>query len=221
MTRYWENWEQMGKEFLSSFMYNDEEYLKKSATGIICDFINSLKDEQRNILDIGCGPGIDCSYYMKNIHGDYRYTGIDITPTSIEVANERCIGDNIQLFVGDIFALSNNQQISDKYNVVIIKGVLEHLPNSGEKNYMIAISNAIAKSSKYIIIVLNHYCLDGETRTEFTDSKFIPDKEVFFYNNFFAKQDILEVDGTEVKNHIEITAPDGAEWSIVILEKIQ
>ena len=52
------------------------------------DWINSVSEEKRNLLDLGCGPGLySTEFYLKG----YSVTGIDISKLSIEYAKKQAV----------------------------------------------------------------------------------------------------------------------------------
>ena len=59
--------------------------------------------KNKRILDIGCGLGGPARYYAKEF--ECIITGIDITPSFVEIGNEfnklTSMSDNVELLVGD------------------------------------------------------------------------------------------------------------------------
>lgn len=84
-------------------------------------FIDNV-NPQDNVLDIGCGKGeltYDLAKKAKNV------TGIDFSEKSIEFAKKRFFLENIEYIVSD--ATKDIQE--QKFNVIVLSNVLEHIEN--------------------------------------------------------------------------------------------
>jgi 2-polyprenyl-3-methyl-5-hydroxy-6-metoxy-1,4-benzoquinol methylase len=84
-------------------------------------FVNRITNQDR-VMDIGCGIGAvasDVAQVAKHV------VGMDFNVTSIKTARERFHRDNLEFRMGD--ALETLPE--EKFNVVILSNVLEHLPD--------------------------------------------------------------------------------------------
>lgn len=78
----------------------------------------------RTILDLGCGLGFDSVIFTKR---GYHVVGVDISPLSIEKAEEFAkdmkVSRNIKFNVANI----NSDEFSEKFDVVFGRSILHHL----------------------------------------------------------------------------------------------
>ena len=87
-------------------------------------FTDNITDNDR-VLDIGCGNGaltFDLAKKAKKV------VGIDLNKKNIEIAREKFFRENIEYIHGD--ALKNCPK--EKFDVVVLSNILEHLPNRTE-----------------------------------------------------------------------------------------
>lgn len=92
----------------------------------IKSFANFEAYKNKDVLEVGCGIGTAAQTFIE--HGA-RYTGIDISPSSIEIAKKRLgiYGLKGDIFEGDIQSLV----IPDKkFDLVYSFGVLHHINDS-------------------------------------------------------------------------------------------
>ena len=82
--------------------------------------LNAMREhigKDDSILDVGCYAG-----YLNDYFGRERYTGIDLFPEHIELAQKLHPGQEHKYRVGDLF------ELQDRANVVICSRVLIHIP---------------------------------------------------------------------------------------------
>lgn len=115
------------------------------------------KNNIQNIIDLGCGDfNLMQHFNFKNIN----YLGIDIVNFVIEENNKKYKSDNINFLHENI--LTYKPKI--KYNLVILKDVLQHLSN---KNIISLLDNIDYSNNIIIVndITDNNYdCENGEWR---------------------------------------------------------
>lgn len=106
-------------------------------TSVCAGIFSFLKDQQiHSILDLGCGTGEYCAYFLtQNIECD-AYDGNPNTP---ELSNG----------IGKVLDLSIDFDLNKKYDCVLSLEVGEHIP---EKYEAIFINNICKHSSKWIIL---------------------------------------------------------------------
>jgi len=76
------------------------------------------------LLDIGCGTGVGLDYLPESV----RYTGIDVSPSYIAVAQRR-FGGRARFVCADIESLDASSL--GPFDLAIASGVLHHLDNGG------------------------------------------------------------------------------------------
>ena len=82
------------------------------------------KTDFKDLLDVGCGTGPMIELLSRK-YPDKHYTGLDLTPKMIEVANAKNL-PNTQFIVGD----SENLPFEDEsFDVVICANSFHHYPN--------------------------------------------------------------------------------------------
>jgi len=187
MERGWEMWERLGKANLLLRLAGPYDGITNPVRGKIAEFLAELPVDERKILDVGCGPGIEYLAIEEVLGQDFDYTGIDVTPTQITIAKERVPeGDypNAKFSIGDIFNIPNDDICIDDYDVVISKNVLEHLPPKKDNevlNYKVALSNLAKFNCKYLILAF-HLGLGENT--------VINHGEDGFYRNCYGAEEI-------------------------------
>lgn len=112
--------------------------------------INSLNSEKKTILDIGCGTG-DFLEACKN--NDWKITGVE--------PNERA--RNLTIKKTDIGIFINIEEVientSNKFDVITMWHVLEHVPNLQE--YINSLKNLLKSNGVLIIAVPNYKSHDA------------------------------------------------------------
>lgn len=87
--------------------------------------LDYLSTAGKDVLDVGCGQGIDVVRYAR---AGARVTGIDLTPTHVELARRHvaAVGLDAEIMVGDAERLPFYDCSFDR---VSSNGVLHHTPN--------------------------------------------------------------------------------------------
>ena len=82
------------------------------------EILSQIADlEGQSVLDVGCGLG-DFYGWLRNKYSDIRYTGIDITPSMIEIALKRFPGTKFK--VQNILEL---KKVRPTYDYVFASGI--------------------------------------------------------------------------------------------------
>jgi len=81
--------------------------------------------ESHKVLEIGCGIGTQTELLLNYLSNEASVLAVDISPKSIEIAKKR-LGkfNNVELIAADIVQLP----LKDKFDVVLLPDVLEHIP---------------------------------------------------------------------------------------------
>lgn len=86
------------------------------------------KDKSCKVLELGCGMGQ--FYYFCKKNGYLNYTGIDASTENIEYI-KNIFDENPEVFVEDIISyLSSQKAREERYDVVVLNDVIEHLCKS-------------------------------------------------------------------------------------------
>lgn len=97
----------------------------------------------KKVLDLGCGDGTYTHGLLQM--GAASVLGLDPAEAAIDIAREKFADTpNLAFVVGNIYALD---ELSEQFDIVVLRGVLHHLPNAAK-----AIEMA-AKVAREIIIL--------------------------------------------------------------------
>jgi len=123
--------------------------------------INSLSNEERKILDVGCGTG---DFLKKAQENDWHVTGIEPNEKARQLANEKT---NNSVF--EIEQLLQYEKQS--FDVITLWHVLEHLPKLND--HLNIIKNLLKEDGTLVIAVPNYKSFDAK-----------------YYHNFWAAFDV-------------------------------
>jgi len=101
-------------------------------------------------IDVGCGTGSIVTLPLAFL--GYNIVGVDISPISIDGAKKHAKENNIN---PEIFFCDNIDNISQKFDVVILAEVLEHIETKDQKRFLDALINLVRSDGKIIITVPN------------------------------------------------------------------
>jgi ubiquinone/menaquinone biosynthesis C-methylase UbiE len=81
----------------------------------------------RDVLEAGCGIGTDAMQFLR---AGARYTGVDFSPTALELAERRAEREDAEarFVAGSVAALPF---ADDSFDLVYSNGVIHHLPETG------------------------------------------------------------------------------------------
>lgn len=112
--------------------------------------INSVLDNNIDIVDIGCGSGLISNFFAFK-YPKSNFTGIDFAD-SIDYATKYSVENqltNVNYIKTDFSGYESNKQ----YDVVICQGVLHHMPNYKENIIKI---KSMVKPQGHLILGLYH-----------------------------------------------------------------
>lgn len=95
------------------------------------DFLRTLCTAGARVLEVGCGTGVNLVGLADRIDSG---VGVDFAPAMIDRAREaarRCGVDNLRFVVGDARSLDSVPDASGPFDLVLLAGVLEHIPERG------------------------------------------------------------------------------------------
>ncbi|MEO0224813.1 MAG: class I SAM-dependent methyltransferase [candidate division WOR-3 bacterium] len=137
------------KEIHSDILDKDDKSKQKFFNNLVkYIYLKHLEDfKEKKILEIGCNKG----YFLKALkdNGFRNLYGIDLSAGSIKIAKEKT--GISTLYCEDLFDhLSKN-----KYDVIIAKDVMEHIPKDKQENFVSLLFNSLNEDGKAIIQVPN------------------------------------------------------------------
>jgi len=168
-----EYWKDLPKKRLKEFLHvGDAGKNHPSRT-----FAASLVEKGESVLDVGCGAGVNYEVLNSLALAD-NYVGIDSSAPSIEAAKE--------LYSKGNFRVCNAYNITDffnskKFDVVIVRSVLEHLPNFEE-----VMAQAIDISNRLTIVIF----FLAPRHLPFGINKLNVHIDPPFYTNVYSKESI-------------------------------
>lgn len=156
------------------------------------------------LLDIGCGPGINCEYLNNK---GFKVTGVDISNKAIQLAKKRAQEKNfnIEYVCDDIFEFKNSQ----KYDVIVILyKTYATFSKDGRKKLLTKVNNLL--SDKGFLL------FDVPLIEEFKNYNEINVWTTLKENNIITKQSTLNLvsivkypDNILLSNTIYLTEHDG------------
>lgn len=104
-----------------AYKHGGEEYatLKKGLIPEFLEFIQNNKFERKNVLDIGCGNG-KYLVYLKSL--DFKTSGIDSSPTAVEMTKES-LNDDSSIQCVDMYSY---EIPSSQYDLIISIAAIHH-----------------------------------------------------------------------------------------------
>lgn len=136
----------LSDEFHNAYTKNNI-YADKSRSGRLAFIMQDLSLENKSVLDIGCGPGVQFGEYTKR----NSFTGIDISSDALELAAQ----NGYAVHLGDV---SKELPFSDEsFDVVVLTDILEHVVEPLE---LLKEAARVLKADGHAIISLpNHFFL--------------------------------------------------------------
>ena len=136
--------------------YKDKDYNKE------INFIVSLINDRKTILDVGCGTGIHM-HLLESI--GYVVDGIDLSKDMLDIADSRVNG---KVYQGNLL----DYKINKKYDVIIsMFAVFNHLNSYEELEQGIINSYNHLNDNGILIIDLHNGRSNGEKETNYNDFK--------------------------------------------------
>lgn len=145
----------------------------------IVSYIRELGKKKLRILDIGCWDGT-LGYILKKENSSIRIDGVDINQSALEVAKKHGYSKLYNLDLND----NNLNKIKDKYDLIVLGDVLEHLINPENLLAVIRIKltrNGIAIVSLPNIAFIKYRLLHLIGRWSYTESGIMDKTHLKFY----------------------------------------
>lgn len=147
------------------------------------------KNNQINILDIGCGGGILSANLSRLC---FNVTGIDASENTIKIAQEHAQKSELDIKFLQ-YELKDHQKISEKFDVIIGSEILEHLSAEETNNFFQLCKERITTNGIIIISTINRTIkslLGAKIAAEYL-LKIVP-QETHQWKNFIQPSELNE-----------------------------
>lgn len=116
-----------------------------------------IAENSKTVLDVGCGICVD---YLRFKNAGVTYSGIDVTPAYLELAQKINAVPKENLFLGNCLSLPFE---NESFDSVYENGMLEHLPPETWKK---AVSEMLRVSKKQILLIFFIPLTENTTKYE-------------------------------------------------------
>lgn len=151
----------MNKNIISNY-YNSEEWLlikikefvygNKRIDQCLELLYNQISDSSKiEICEIGCSIGLT-TYQIAHKYPLAKVHGYDLAEEQVRYANQTFSSEQVKFFVHDFMS-----PISNKYDLITLFDVFEHIPIVDRKNFATSIGTALNKQGKIIMTVPSHF----------------------------------------------------------------
>ncbi|MBM3284705.1 MAG: class I SAM-dependent methyltransferase [Candidatus Aminicenantes bacterium] len=99
------------------------------------------------VLDLCSGDGTNSIYLASR---GFEVTGVDISPTAVRIARERCARRKVSCdyFAGDVLALRTDR----KFDFVFDRGCFHHIPKVAKPDYVRLVSSLLKKGGHLFLL---------------------------------------------------------------------
>lgn len=165
--------------------------------------VKEKKIKLENVLDIGCGSGTNSIFLAKS---GANVTGLDISPSAIEIATERARRENVSCK----FIVDNAYDLNfpdNEFTFIFDRGCFHHIPSELREKYIDGLSKVLKKDGDYYLQAFS------EKNNWGVDNEFSIDEIKIYFEGKFKILELKELVHTE---------PEGRDvilWS-VLMKKI-
>jgi SAM-dependent methyltransferase len=127
-----------------------------------------LKDEPKNLLDFGCGIGLNIPYFFKYFKNTKLY-GCDVSSESIEVAKKKYSYCDF-----NVINNTDDLQIYNNIDCIFISTVLHHIPQEEHEYWINGLYNIITETKHNSgggIVIFEHNMKNPLTKLTVKKSK--------------------------------------------------
>ncbi|WP_111707031.1 class I SAM-dependent methyltransferase [Lutibacter citreus] len=134
-----------------SFIDKLYQFVKSIALKNKLKLINSFNTEEKNLLDVGCGTG---EFLLTCNNNHWNVVGVEPNKNARELTLSKLKDINSSTIVNDI-----NELTSEKFDVITMWHVLEHVPNLNE--YISKLKQLLKPNGILVVAVPNYKSFDA------------------------------------------------------------
>ena len=127
------------------------QFVKSHALKNKLKLINSFKTSNKNLLDIGCGTG---DFLITCLTNGWNVVGVEPNKNARELTNSKLDKNNLATIFKDV-----NELTSQKFDVITMWHVLEHVPNLNE--YILKLKQLLKPNGVLVVAVPNFKSFDA------------------------------------------------------------
>ena len=127
------------------------QFVKSHALKNKLKLINSFKTSNKNLLDIGCGTG---DFLITCLTNEWNVVGVEPNKNARELTNNKLDKNNLATIFKDV-----NELTSQKFDVITMWHVLEHVPNLNE--YILKLKQLLKPNGVLVVAVPNFKSFDA------------------------------------------------------------
>ena len=192
--------------------------IKPIRINYILNHLSSKNIKKLNILDLGCGGGLVCEPLARL---GANVTGIDFVENNIKAAKLHAIQNklNINYYTQDLKNLSLHQ----KYDLIILFEVLEHIDNWN--TILSKIKKNLKKNGRIIVSTINRNIISNIFAIKFAENilEWVP-KNTHSYNKLITPEELEKVLINENFSIIDFSGlvynPITQEWKLSKYNKL-
>ena len=131
-----------------SFHSDDEKYFQYqylNARDYVLPFVKRQHSvAAQEVLEVGCGAGgVLKAFAEEGCHA----VGIDLNEKKITFGRrqfeDQKLGNDVELVISDVFDFANDEENLNRYDVIVLKDSIEHIPN--QRELLSLLKNCLAK----------------------------------------------------------------------------
>lgn len=156
--------------------------------------IREKKIKKGSILDMCSGDGTNSIYLASQ---GFRVVGVDISPTAVEIAKERCAKRNVKCdySAGDILKIKPDKE----FDLILDRGCFHHISRKNKPKYVRLVNKLLKKKGKFYLLCFS----DRNPPFEKNISK----KDIIgyfseYFNILFIKDSVHKEPKTEHKRYL-------------------
>jgi cyclopropane fatty-acyl-phospholipid synthase-like methyltransferase len=99
------------------------------------------------VLDLCSGDGTNSIYLASK---GFKVVGVDISPTAIKIAKERCVKRNVlcDYVTGDVMKI----KLDKKFDLILDRGCFHHISRQNKPTYVQRVHQSLKKRGKFYLL---------------------------------------------------------------------